>query len=113
MTIQKENIEKLLKLIKENPELEIVPMVHTEVVGDSDLFTMWKGKWSKVKIDEYYEGDEKIYFSDDFNDLVDEFIEDGYANYHYLNDKELKKLAKVEVRKYNWKKAIIVNIVAN
>ena len=41
---QKENLEKLFLLIKENHELPIVAMVDSEIVAD-DCCCRWMGSW--------------------------------------------------------------------
>ena len=56
-------IEKLLNLVRENPDLPIVPMVDGELVADTDGY--WMGKWGKCEIGEYYLGEEKVHFKDD------------------------------------------------
>ncbi len=43
---------ELLKLIQENPELPVVPMVAGEVVPN-DEYGYWLGRWGKAKVDEY------------------------------------------------------------
>lgn len=57
---QKNNIELLLNLIKENPELEIVPMVDGEVC-QGDEYSYWMGKWGSAIIDQVYHSDDRIY----------------------------------------------------
>ena len=44
--IQQEKVNQLLQLIKENPELKIIPLVDTEVVR-SDDFSCWVAMWGK------------------------------------------------------------------
>lgn len=66
--------EELLKLIQENPDLEIVPMVDEEIVADSG-YAWWLGKWGHSKKTKYYSGREYIHFYDDdkedaLNDMV-------------------------------------------
>lgn len=56
--------EELIKLIKENPCLPIVPMVDTEVVAD-DSFGWWLGAWGSSEVTEYYLGREGVHFKDD------------------------------------------------
>lgn len=41
---QQERVSNLLQLIKENPELKIVPMVDNEVCCGDD-FSYWMGRW--------------------------------------------------------------------
>lgn len=58
------NVNELLKLIEENPDLPIIPMVATEVVAADD-YAWWIGEWGKCIITEYYEGRETIHFKDE------------------------------------------------
>lgn len=43
----KEN-EQLIQLIKENPDLPVVPMVYYDVVNDE--YGYWEGKWGKCYV---------------------------------------------------------------
>jgi hypothetical protein len=107
---QQENIKHLLKLIEENPTLEILPMVATECVF-SDDFGYWMAEWGEARIDEYYLGNERVYSkSNDFDSLVDAFMNDNYGDYPDLSDEEFQKLAEEKVNNYEWTKAIIVRI---
>lgn len=107
---QQENINNLLLLAKENPDLEIVPMVATECVF-SDDFSSWMAEWGNASIDEYYCSDERIYFkSKDFDELVEDFIDNNFEEYSDLSDEELEKLAEKTVNGYEWVKAIVVRI---
>lgn len=102
--------EELLKLIKENPELEIVPMVENEGCCDDYACTM--GSWGKASIEEYWVSDERVYFKDnDAEDLVHELIENNYENdWEGKTDEEMDKLAEEIVKGYNWVKCIAVYI---
>ncbi len=107
---QKENIIDLLKLIIENPELEILPMVATDCVLD-DTFAYWGASWGKAKIDEYWVCDERIYFkSQDFDFLVEEWMDDYCNDYPDLSEDEFRKLAEKEIESREWVKAIVVRI---
>lgn len=108
---QKKNIEALLKLIKENPDLEILPMVATECVCD-DSFSCWMGEWGSAEVTKYWVGDERMYRYDDFSDLVDEWIDNNYEEYPEADDYELEKMAEKAVSGYQWVDAIIVYINA-
>jgi hypothetical protein len=108
---QQEKIAELLKLISENPGLEILPMVDSEIGGDD--FSRYSAEWGKAEIDHYYCSDERIYFkSCDFEELVDDFINNNCDNEEYRNisDEDLEKIAESNVESYEWVKAIIVNI---
>lgn len=99
-------VENLLKLIKENPELEIVPMVSGECGGDD--YAYWSASWGEAWLDEYYENDDRIYFkNNDFEDVVDKFYNDGYGTYEGgISEEEAEKLA----NEVNWVKCIVVYI---
>ena len=56
-------VEELLKLMKDNPDLPIVPMVNFEVVGDE--FSYWMGSWGRSEVGEYYIGEERVHFRGD------------------------------------------------
>jgi hypothetical protein len=102
--------EELFKLIKENPELEIVPMVDSEVVSGDD-YSSWMGAWGKSRLDEYYCGDERIYFGDDKEDLMQELIDNNYDNkWEGKTDEEMETMAKEIVNGYEWIKCIAVRI---
>lgn len=71
------NTEKLLQLVKENPQLPIVPMVYYEIVGDD--YGRWIGKFGNCYVGEYALLDDR-YFDD---------REDFKENYYGWNDDEL------------------------
>lgn len=105
-----QNIDKLLKLIKENPELSIVPMVSNDICSDDSGY--WKGEWGSARIDEFLYCPRWNYMAFKSDDDVFGTLED------YLTDYEIERLpeSEEECRKiYNrlpWEKAIIVNIEA-
>lgn len=107
-----DNIVKLLKLIQENPNLPIVPMVDREI-AEGDECDYWLGKWGSATIDEYivsrkYIWDSKILFKSD-DDVF-------YVLGKCLTSDEFKELPETEDECrpiYNalpWTKAIIVYI---
>lgn len=108
---QQENVKELLKLIQENPDLPIVPMVDTEVCS-SDDYGYWMGGWKEARIDEYWSDDERIYFrSQDEEDLIEKLI-DNDCNYTCtgMSDEEIEKKAEETVKNYDWVKCITVYI---
>lgn len=104
------NIEELIRLKAENPELEIVPMVQSEVCAGDD-FSCWMGSWGKAEIDEVYHEDERIYFRSYDEDEIEERIfnrlESGNpsSSDSFLDEKVEEELAKIE-----WVKVIVVKI---
>ncbi|MED3792405.1 hypothetical protein P4571_08110 [Niallia alba] len=114
--IQQNNITELLKLIDQNPELPIVPMVDGQLCGDD--WSYYMGKWGQAEIDEVYHEDERVYFkSSDEEELIGErgeFIFDNeYPSRKSLTDEEEKiveKKAEEYVESLPWKKVIVVSI---
>lgn len=102
---------ELIKLIQENPELPIVPMVDSDVVCDDGGY--WMGAWGCCEVTEYYLGREKVHFRDDdeedvLNDLVGcEYSLDPQGRDIYdLSDEEWDKL----YQSVPWVKCIVVYI---
>lgn len=107
---QKEKISELLELIKENPDLRIVPMVDTEVVA-SDDYGWWIAEWGKASVEEIYCDDERIYIrSNDEDTLIENLVwNDEFIN--GLSEEEAIKKAENEVKNYEWEKVVAVKIV--
>ena len=105
---QKERLDELFKLINENPELPILPMVDSEIVAD-DGYARWTGSWGSSEIDEYYITNEKVHFkdADDWEEIADVLSSEfGYDVYDGMSDTTAKEV-------YNnlpWIRAIVVNI---
>lgn len=104
--------EELLKLIKENPDLPVVPMVDGEIVGD-DSYQYWLGRWGHSEVTEYYMGREKVHFKndDEENILIDldgcKYGRDTQGRDIYdLSDEEWKAL----YESVPWAKCIVVYI---
>lgn len=102
---QKERLDELFKLIKENPELPILPMVDSEIVAD-DCCARWTAGWGSAEITEYIIGNERVYFKDDddpetvLNNCV------GGIDYWEQPDDVVEK----EYNNLHWIKVIVVNI---
>ena len=102
---------ELIKLIQENPDLPIIPMVDAEVVADDCGY--WMGKWGRCEVTEYYLGREKVHFRDDdeedvLNDLVGcKYSHDPQGRDIYdLSDEEWNEL----YQSVPWTKCIVVYI---
>ena len=107
---QQENIKQLLKLIKDNPDLEILPMVDSECVT-SDDFSYWMGEWGSAEVDHYYRLDERVYFKGEgLEELIDDWIDNNYEKYPMANNDLLEERAAAEIESYDWIKAIVVKI---
>ncbi len=104
----------LLKLIQENPNLEIKAMVNTECVGGDD-YSWWLAEFGSAKIDYYWDSEkyERVFIkSEDEEYLIDEWFDKNVEEdeYKYIFGEELEEIAKADINKYGWKKAILVRI---
>lgn len=99
--------EEFFKLMQENPDLPVVPMVDSEIVAD-DGYSRWLGAWGSSYIGEYLIGEEQVYFrEDDDPSEVDRLCEERLGEeYETMSDEEAAK-AYAEMP---WVKAIIVDI---
>lgn len=102
---------ELIKLINENPDLPVVPMVDYEVVGDG--YGYWMGKWGRCEITEYYLGRESVHFKDDDEENVLNDLEDC----RYGHDPQGRDIYELSDEDWNalyqsvpWTKAIVVYI---
>ena len=75
-----ENTTKFLELVKEHPDLPIIPLVNYEVVCEG--YGNWVGSFSKCFVGEY------ALFNDRFYDDKEEFKEDYYCYYDSEIDKK-------------------------
>lgn len=104
---ERQNREELFKLMQENPELPVVPMVDYEIIGED--YGRWLGAWGSSYIGEYLIGEERVYFrEDDDPSEIERLIceRQGEEIFTLLNDEE----AKETYAEMPWIKAIIVNI---
>ena len=110
MNEQKSN--DLFKIIEENPELPIIPMVNAEIVGDDYGYFM--GSWRSVKVDEYIISqyydcyDCNVIFKSD--DDVFEALERCMSTEEFEALPETKEECRPFYDKLPWTKAIIVFI---
>jgi len=73
--MQREYIKQALDLIRENPELPIIPLVNYEVVADDALY--WMASWGEARIDEYtIDGERMHYLSDGIEELFNKYFGD-------------------------------------
>ncbi len=104
-------LNELLKLMNENPELPVIPMVDTEVVC-GDEYGYWMASFGECSIrefaiDEWY-GEGIIKYRDE-PDAEEQLIEAIAESKYDGTDDDYEK-AKEEVEKL-WTKAIIVRII--
>lgn len=107
---QKSKTDDLLKLIKENPDLEIVPMVDTDCVA-SDDFSWWIASWGSATIEEIYNHEERCYVRSSDEDYVGELIFDRLElNNPSWSDSYLEEQTEKELKEVEWEKVIAVKI---
>lgn len=99
------NTKKFLKLIAENPDLPVIPMVDYEIVGED--YGRWLGSFGNAYVGEY------ALYNDRYYEEREKFKE-CYVDYHcdelnLNNSEELEKYLDKIADKY-FIKAIIVNI---
>ncbi|MFS1013791.1 hypothetical protein [Enterococcus casseliflavus] len=111
--IQKENVQSLLDLIKENPDLKVLPMIDAEIVAD-DTYGWWAGSFGKAKIDHIWNNGERIYFkSGAEEDLIESEIENIESEAQILHEshplwRPIEERAAERVGGYGWEKVIVV-----
>lgn len=105
---EKNNREELFRLMQENPDLPVFPIVDGEIAGE--ICEYWLGTWGVARVDEYIIalGNERGEMFIKGNSNVLEVLA------RYLSDDEFNALTVESCRsRYNnlpWKKAIIVYI---
>lgn len=105
---------EIIKMIEENPELPIVPMVSSEVVAE-DSYSWWMGKWGRCEVTDFYAGREAIHFrDDDEEDVLNDMVGCRYGHdidgrdIYELSDKEWEELYAA----IPWTRCIAVYITA-
>lgn len=105
MKNQKEKLEELFQLIKDNTDLPILPMVDSEIVAD-DGCSRWTASWGSAYVGEYIIGNERIWFKneDDAEEVLNDCV--GGIDFYEMEEEKVHE----EYEKLPWIKAIIVNI---
>ena len=107
--------EKFLRLVKENPDLPIIPMVYSAVVANND-YGSWIGSFGDCRIDSYvslkYYGEERFFTRYGDEDILKEYFEEQIADELGADDiyECIEKLAREKIENLPWVKAIIVDI---
>lgn len=99
--------EELLKLIKENPNLDMVVMASTDDLIDEYGYLLLEK--IKVEVADIYNSpsNERIYF--DKEDVVEE-LREFLASEEYIDmpDKEYDKMCEEKAKDYFYKRAIVI-----
>ncbi len=112
---EKKCLEKLFRLIHENPNLPVIPEVGADVVCDND-YERWIGSWGDCQILDYIVGSESIHsrsnnkYDNDYENILTDCIEAGIINNDMDFDEMSEKDLKEAYESLPWKKAIFVFI---
>lgn len=104
--IQKRNLLSLFELIKQNPDLPIVPMVNYEIIAD-DCAMYWMGSWGDARIDSYLLRDDRVWY---LSDGKEEIFENLFEFPVDLPKEQEEKFIEDAVSSLPWIKAIMVKI---
>ena len=105
-------IEWLLKMIEENPDLPVIPMVSNEVFDDSSFKLIsgnrWMGSIGDAEIQMYIQSEDGIVLYSDCNyvDMIAKYSNHSKDECQKMTDEELES----EYDNLPWKKAIFLNI---
>lgn len=107
------NTQEFIKLVQENPDLPIVPMVDAEIVCGDD-YGWWLGSFGCCEITEYVcvemYGEDRFVARDD-QDEIEEYFADKILNEDesdYLSDEQVERMAHEQAEALDWIKAIIM-----
>ena len=98
--------KELLKLVAENPDLPVIPMVSYEVCGD-DSYCYWLGSFHRCEIGEYALFKDRFYT--DKEELEEDYADHIMEDYPDMSDEDFFTMVKEKTKDW-WTKAIIVYI---
>lgn len=105
---EKQNREELFRLMRENPDLQVIPFADADMMADDSGY--WMGGWGSASVDEYLipEDDYPVIFKSD-NDVFDTLEKMlPWEEFEKLPDDE--EACRPIYERLPWKKAIIVYI---
>lgn len=95
---------QLFELIRNNPDLPIIPFVDSEIVAD-DGYMRWIGSWGSSYIIEYT----RVEMYEDYPEMIYKDDTERYEQFLYDQGWSEETVAK-QINKIEWIKAIAVNI---
>lgn len=102
---------EFIKLVQDNPDLPIVPMVADDVVDD-DSFHWWLGSFVGCEVNEYTCVEmwnmDRFVTRDDQEEIEEYFSAKILDDDENLPDQEVERMAQEQVEALDWVKAIIV-----
>jgi len=106
---------EFLKLVQENPELEIIPMVDSDVVAE-DGYNWWFASFGSsavngcCKIRFNKDEPEQLVFCDDTEDYEEHLRDVLWDEDDELSDDEVDKRVEEVISKIEWTNVIVVSI---
>lgn len=97
-------LNDLIELIKENPDLPVIPMTWGEVCQDCERY--WMGSLSGCEIDEYVYYAEAVWFKSQGIEELENIIAD--EEFGVFNAEEIEKRVAKKINLLKWKRAIVV-----
>ena len=99
--------EELFKLMQENPDLQVVPMVDSDVITQEG-WAWYIGRLASAEIDEYLIADGNVYTKSE--DDIQEVLEAAYGSLKagIMEDEEAERV----YQQLPWQKAIMLYIRA-
>lgn len=99
-------LSDLFELIRQNPDLPIVPMVNYEIIAD-DYAAYWMARWGEARIDSYLLRDDWVWY---LSDGKEEIFENLCELPEDLSKEQEEKYIEDTISSLPWTKAIIVKI---
>lgn len=103
--------QEFIKLVQENPDLPVVPMVDAEVVGN-DNYGWWLGSFGHCEVTEYVCVEmycqDRFCTRDDQDEIEEYFMNEIADNDESLSEEEIERMAHEQAEALDWVKAIVV-----
>lgn len=59
---ERENRDRLFELMREHPDLPVIPMVNGDGIVAENTYSYWQASWGDAEISEYVVGHERVHF---------------------------------------------------
>lgn len=108
-----DNTNEFIRLVQENPNLPIIPMVNAEVVCN-DYYGWWLGSFGYCEVTEYacvnMYNEDRYVTRDDLDEIEEYFMNELLDEDETLSAEEVEALAIERAEALDWTKAIVVYI---
>lgn len=114
-SLTEQNLHILLNLMKEHPDLKVVPLIDSEILSDSeDCYpTFWLGSWGDASVDEVFNGDQRYFLKSDGIDdeeLEHYILKNSDADISTMTTEQYNRYIHEEIERLPWEKVIVVQI---